>query len=243
MIDTIILFSAGLGTRMRHLTQDMPKPLLPILGKPILHYVFDVVQTYPFKRIIINTHYLHKKIEEEVEIIKKLNPNLPEIIISYEPELLNTGGTVKNAYKIIGDNPIFTMNCDCLFFPDEPIFQNMVKIWDSEKMNFLLLSYPVSKAIGYKGEGDFDILPNNTINRPKDLDIMPYMYTGIQILKPKILSENIEDKFSLGAYYLDGLGNNIYTYLFQGQWCHASSPEDIIDIENYIKQRISKLEN
>ncbi len=234
MIDTIILFAAGLGTRMRHLTYDIPKPLLPILNRPILHYIFDVVQTYPFKRIIINTHYLYKQIENEIEIIKKLNPNLPEIIISYEPSLLDTGGTVKNAYKLIGDNPIFTMNCDCLFFPDENFFQKMTEKWDQDKMDFLLLSYPVDRAIGYKGKGDYDILPSSMIDRSKNFDIMPYMYCGIQILKPQIIAQNPKDKFSLGTYYLGGEGNNIYTYLFNGQWCHASCPEDIISIENYI---------
>jgi MurNAc alpha-1-phosphate uridylyltransferase len=234
MIDTIILFAAGLGTRMGHMTEDLPKPLIPILNKPILHYIFDVLKTYPFKKIIINTHYLHKKIEAEIELIKKSDPSLPEIVVLYEPYLLDTGGTVKSAYSIVGDNPIFTMNCDCLFFLNENFFQQMVEMWDANKMDFLMLSYPVQKAIGYKGNGDYDISPLGSIDRSKNFDIMPYMYTGIQILKPSIIASNPNEKFSLGVYYLNSENTKIYTYIFKGQWCHASCPQDIIEIEDFI---------
>jgi MurNAc alpha-1-phosphate uridylyltransferase len=234
MIDTIILFAAGLGTRMKHMTQELPKPLIQISGRPILHYVFDVILKYPFKRIIINTHYFHEMLENEIELIKKLYPNLPEIIVLYEPFLLDTGGTVKNAYKIIHDNPIFTMNCDCLFFSNENFFEKMSDFWDPNKMDFLMLSYPIENAIGYRGKGDYDISNSGKISRPDNLESMPYMYTGIQILKPSILAQNPKDKFSLGTYYLNPTSFDIYTYQFKGQWCHASCPEDIVSIENFI---------
>ena len=234
-IDTILLFAAGLGTRMRDLSRNTPKPLIQINGRPILHYVFDLVSQYNFKNILINTHYYSEQIENEVRIIQNLYPDLPKITILYEKELLDTGGTVKNAFGITGTKPIFTINCDCLFFPNSNIFEDMVSAWNPDRMNFLILTYPTQKAIGYKGKGDFDIDDQHHIVHPKNLIEMPYIYTGLQILKPEIIVANNKDKFSLGIYYLETEGTKIYTHILNGQWCHASSPEDIKAIETFLK--------
>ena len=94
MIDTIMLFAAGLGNRMRHLTENSPKTLLPILGKPILHHALELCKSYPFKKIVINTHYLSKQVKESIEEFKKANPDMPEIVVVYEEELLETGGAI-----------------------------------------------------------------------------------------------------------------------------------------------------
>lgn len=233
-IDTILLFAAGLGTRMRYLSQATPKPLIVVNGQPILHYVFNLVSKYNFKKILINTHYHSEQIENEVRIIQNLYPDLPKITILYEQDLLDTGGTVKNAVSITGTNPIFTMNCDCLFFPHSNIFEEMLSAWNPDSMNFLILAYPTQKAIGYKGKGDFDIDKQNHIIRPRNLVEMPYIYTGLQILKPDIIATTNKKKFSLGVYYLESEGHKIYTYILNGHWCHASSPEDIASIEAFL---------
>ena len=81
MIDTIMLFAAGFGNRMRHLTENSPKTLIPILGQPMLHHALSLCRSYPFKRIVINTHYLHDQISKSIENFQELNPSFPEIII------------------------------------------------------------------------------------------------------------------------------------------------------------------
>ena len=148
MIDTIMLFAAGLGNRMRHLTENSPKTLLPILGKPILHHALELCRSYPFKKIVINTHYLSKQVEKSIEDFKEENPDMPQIVIVYEEELLETGGAVKNAHNILGDEPIFTLNTDIVLRAEYNIFEFMLKNRDKYKMDFLLLMQPYEDSVG-----------------------------------------------------------------------------------------------
>lgn len=112
MIDTIMLFTAGLGNRMRHLMKNSPKTLLPILVKPIIYHALELCKSYPFKKIIINTHYLSKQVKESIVEFKKANSDMPEIVVVYEEELLETGRAIKNAFNTLGKEPIFTLNTD-----------------------------------------------------------------------------------------------------------------------------------
>ena len=125
-IDTIMLFAAGLGSRMRHLTENSPKSLIPVLGKPILHHALDLCKTYPFKKIVINTLYLRKQVEESLKQYMVNNPDSAEIINIYEEELLETGGAIKNAKEILGDKPVFTLNTDTILRANYNIFKDMI---------------------------------------------------------------------------------------------------------------------
>ncbi len=230
MIDTIMLFAAGLGNRMRHLTENSPKTLIPILGKPILHHALNLCKSYPFKKIVINTHYLHKKIEESIKEFKQKNPGFPEIVTIYEEELLETGGAIKNASKILGDNPIFTLNTDIVIQSEYNVFNAMIKKWDANKMDFLLLMQPYNDVSRYSGHGDFDLDSQGKLHRPDKTENYEYIYAGLQILKPKKVAKHPLKIFSLREYYLNsdkviGLSaKNVH-------WYHFSSPEDLISIE------------
>jgi UTP-glucose-1-phosphate uridylyltransferase len=218
MIDTIMLFSAGRGTRMEHLTKDTPKSLIKILGKPVLHYALDMCKIFEFKKIIINTHYLPDKIITSLADYRKNNPDFPEIIVVHEEELLETGGAIKNAHKTLGDKPIFALNTDVILQTNYNIFQDMQKKWDPEKMDFLILLQPYDKAIGYTGHGDFELNPDGSISRP-EINASPsssgstegsrtkkhynFMYAGLVILKPSKIAANPLKIFSLKDYYLN----------------------------------------
>lgn len=230
MIDTIMLFAAGLGNRMRHLTENSPKTLIPILGKPILHYALELCKSYPFKKIVINTHYLHNKIEESTKAFKKNNPDFPEIVIIYEEELLETGGAIKNAFNILGDKPIFTLNTDIVLQSEYNIFEYMIAKWNPEQMDFLLLMQDYNKAVGYSGHGDFDLDASGALRRPDKEGNYEYMYAGLQILKPAKVARHPLKIFSLREYYLNSdkvLGMKARDV----RWYHATSPEDLVDIE------------
>ena len=190
MIDTIMLFAAGLGNRMRHLTENSPKTLLPILGKPILHHALELCKSYPFKKIVINTHYLSKQVEESIEEFKKANPDMPEIVVVYEEELLETGGAIKNAYNILGKEPIFTLNTDIVLRAEYNLFEFMLKKWDKDKMDFLLLMQPYEGSVGYSGHGDFDLDSDGKLIRPDKQEDYEYMYSGLQILKPEKVAKH-----------------------------------------------------
>ncbi len=255
MIDTLMIFAAGRSTRMRHLTKDTPKGLLTILGKPILQYGLELAMTYPFKKIVINTHYLAQQINDFAEVFKKQRLeqglDVPNITIIYEPELLETGGAVKNAYfsgALAGEDgitpeTIFTMHSDVIIQTKENIFQLMESKWNGQTMDFLLMVQEFDKAIGYTGRGDFDVLEDGRLHHALEdnknelhtyievAKVYSYMYNGVQIMRPNIVSRDGSDIFSLQKYYI----NNPRLYgafaPVDCRWYHANTPEDITAIE------------
>jgi len=230
IIDTIMLFAAGLGNRMRHLTENSPKTLIPILDKPILHYALELCASYPFKKIVINTHYMHEKINESIEEFKLTRPNFPEIVIIYEEELLETGGGVKNAINELGDKPIFTLNTDIVLKSKENIFEYMLSKWSPERMDFLLLMQQYEKSVGYSGRGDFDLDSNGGLIRPDKEENYQYVYTGLQILKPERIARHPLKIFSLREYYLNS--ERVIGIESKGiKWYHVTNPEDIVNVE------------
>lgn len=230
MIDTIMIFAAGYGSRMKHLSENQPKCLIHILDKPILYYVLELISQYPFKKIVINTHYLKDQISDAIDAFKKLNKPRAEIIIVHEPSLLETGGTVKNTIDMLGASPIFTINSDIILKSNANIFEKMQSRWLHEKMDFLLLLQPCDEAIGYTGYGDFEISKDGALVRPVDLENYQYMYAGVSILKPNIIANNPLKIFSLKDYYINS--NKVFGVVIPNtKWYHATSPEDIVDIE------------
>ena len=233
MIDTLMIFAAGRGTRMRQLTVDKPKSLIEIQKKSILHHTLELSLTYPFKRIVINSHYLHEQIRASINDFKEEHNRIkiPEIIEIFEPELLETGGAIKNAADILGENPIFTLNSDVIIKAEENVFQHLISKWEPLKMDFLLLLQSYEKAIGYKGKGDFNVDDSGKVTRSINTEHYNYMYAGLAILKPKLIKQNPKTIFSLQDYYLNG--KQVYGHPIEHcKWYHVSSPENIIEIES-----------
>ena len=230
MIENIMILAAGHGSRMRHLVENQPKCLIQILEKPILHYVLEFACNHPFKKIIINTHYLHDQITDAVNRFKKEYKPKSEIIIIYEPELLETGGAIKNAINLLCTDPIFTLNSDVIIQSKTNLFEQMQNSWDQEKMDFLLLMQPFEESIGYKGRGDFEIRADGKLYRPDTEQNYSYMYAGLSILKPELIVKNPSKIFSLKEYYLNN--DKVFGSSAPGiKWYHVTRPEDIVDIE------------
>ena len=231
MIDTIMLFAAGFGNRMRHLTKNSPKTLIPILGRPMLHHALALCRAYPFKRVVINTHYLHDQISKSIENFQKSNPSFPEIIIIYEQELLETGVAIKNAHEQLGKNPIFALNTDIVLKSNYNIFTDMTNQWNPEEMDFLLLMQKYNRAVGYSGHGDFDMLADGKLLRQDKEGNYDYMYAGLQILKPQKIAKHPLKVFSLREYYLNSDKVRGIAAKDSTRWYHATTPEDLVDIE------------
>lgn len=231
MIDTIMLFAAGFGNRMRHLTENSPKNLITVLQKPILHYVLELCTLYDFKQIVINTHYLHDQVEDSIKEFQSTNPNYPKITTIYEEELLETGGAIKNAYKLLGDKPIFAINTDVILKSQTNIFTYMIKNWNPEKMDFLLLMQKFENSIGYSGHGDFDLDSHGKLSREDKETNYDFVYSGLQILKPGKVVIHPLKIFSLREYYLNSDKVRGIPAPDDTRWYHATSPEDLVEIE------------
>jgi MurNAc alpha-1-phosphate uridylyltransferase len=226
-----MLFAAGFGTRMRQLTEEKPKPLIHVLGRPIIHYSLEMISSCKqIKKVVINTHYHHQQIVESIEEFKKSHPKCPEIEIVYEEEILDTGGGVKNALEHLGKDPVFTLNGDVIFRSDKNLFHELEKFWDPAKMDFLMIMQPLGQSIGYTGSGDFEMDKDGKLSRPDIDSKYAYMNAGLQILKPSLIARNPLKNFSLREYYLNS--DKLYGKQVKGiKWYHASSPEDLVDIE------------
>ena len=234
-METIVIFAAGKGTRMKEITHSIPKSLITIHGKPLLQYALESTLQHKFDRIIINTHYLFEQIDIFIDDFKKAHPEFPKIILEYESDLLETGGTIKKLTKLydLGEK-IFTLNSDVIIRAKGNPFQDLSDMWNNGNMDMLLLLEATERACGYIGAGDFNLESNGSIHRHSQPPY-PYMFAGMQILNPQKIAQNSENIFSLKEYYpqIGSLSEtlNVRAIPMQGDWYHATGPEDIVDIE------------
>ncbi len=188
----LMILAAGYGKRMKQLTQFVPKPLLKINNKELLGYNIEFFLKLGCDKIVINTHYLHNQIKLFVE--KKFSKK--NINLIFEPELLNTGGGIKNALSFFGDKNFLVTNSDILWNKDNTldVYNFISKYQEVESCKVLLVKYKKFKGLR-KNEGDFK-LENNLVSRWKMSD--PYLfYSGLQIINPNIFSQIKQEVFSM----------------------------------------------
>lgn len=229
-IKTLLIYAAGYGTRMRHITKTIPKPLIKVAGKPILFYILDRATQHGFKKIYINSHHLADQIEQAVTSYQKLNPQCPEISILHEPDILETGGTIKANLDLF-EEEIFIHNADSLVLGPNNYFQDLENNWQKQQMDFQMLLEKTEDSVGYTGGGDFDMDEDNKLYKTKDKKEFDYIYAGVAIINTSIVKNNPKTKFSLGDYFKS---DKIYGTKVTGTWCHISSPEDIKAAEKYL---------
>ena len=200
---SLMILAAGFGKRMKHLTQEVPKPLLKINDKELLSYNIEFFLNLGCNKIVINTHYLHNEIKIFVEK-KYSNKNINLI---FEPELLNTGGGIKNALSYFGKKNFLVANSDILWNDDNREDVNYF-ITEYQKIKFCKLLLVENKK--FKGlkkkEGDFK-LENDLIFRWKKND--PHLYfSGLQIINPNIFSQIKQYSFSMNLLWDILIKNN-----------------------------------
>ena len=201
----LMILAAGYGKRMNNLTHSIPKPLLKINNKELLRHNIDFFTNLGCKKIIINTHYLHDKIKNCIEE----HYSDRNIILSYEPILLNTGGGIKNALSFLGDNNFIVTNSDILWNDDniKDVLKFIKNYQEIETCKLLLATD--NNFVGLKKlEGDF-MYENSLVKRWKKND--PYFYyTGLQIINPIVFKLIEEVSFSLNKLWdLLIAGNNL----------------------------------
>ena len=193
---SLMILAAGYGKRMKHLTKEVPKPLLKINDRELLSYNIDFFLNLGCNKIVINTHYLHNEIKIFVE--KKFSNK--NINLIFEPELLNTGGGIKNALSYFGEKNFLVTNSDILWNDNNRKDINDF-IAEYQKIKFCKLLLVENKK--FKGlkkkEGDFK-LENNLISRWKKND--PHLYfSGLQIINPNIFSQIKQYSFSMNLLW------------------------------------------
>lgn len=216
MPDAVMLFAAGFGTRMRPLTATRPKPLLPVAGRPLLDHALALTKEAGIGRIVVNTHYLGEQIAEH------LAP-YPDIKVSHEaPEILETGGGLRNALPLLGGSTVFTLNTDAVWTGSNPL-ERLRAAWDPEHMDALLMLVTPEQAHGHSGAGDFLRTEDGRLTRGPGA-----IYCGVQILKTEGLAEIDAPAFSLNLLWDKMLERGrLFGLLHDGGWCDVGRPEGI----------------
>lgn len=223
-----MVLAAGLGLRMRPLTEKTPKPLVDVAGRTLLDRVLDHFVTAGIANAVVNTHYKGEMIARHL-----MDRTAPAIELSHEDDLLETGGGVRNALPLLGDGPFVVANSDALWF-DGPTnaLARLAYYWDDAAMDALLLVYPTVGAVGYAGSGDFFLDPDGPLRRRGEQEITPFLFTGVQMLHPRLFEGAPDAKFSLNVLYdRASAAGRLFGIRHDGLWFHVGTPEHLARAE------------
>ncbi len=236
-IQKAMILAAGRGVRMRELTNEKPKPLIPVLGKPIIDYIVEKVIRYGVPSLVVNLCYKGEMIRADLE---KYQAQL-HIDFSEEETALETGGGVKKALPFLGDNPFFVINADPLWLDKSTsVFEQLETAWDDEKYDVVLALIPLSEAFGAVGNGNYFIENNKPRRKKTEETNAPYMFMGVQIIHPRVFKEvdSSQTVFSLRDIYDTAQAKNRLGFIvFDGTWYHIGTPEALAITENKLSKK------
>ena len=225
-IDRAMIFAAGFGTRMKPLTDTLPKPLIKVAGMPLIDHALGRVDG--FSTVVVNTHYRAAQLEAH------LAAHAFVTCIREEPEVLETGGGLKNALPLLRYGPVVTLNADVIFAGDNPV-PALLEAWDPAKMDALLMLIPVENTVEYGGVGDFFVDSQGRISRRGARAAAPYVYGSVQIIKTDLLPEVDEKAFSLNIIWDQMIANRrAFGLRYDGRWVDVGRPEGIAVAEQVL---------
>jgi MurNAc alpha-1-phosphate uridylyltransferase len=223
--DKAMVLAAGLGLRMRPLTDRMPKPLISVAGRPLLDHVLDKLGDAGVTEAIVNVHYLPDQIIDHVATRKR-----PRVIISDERgQVLGTGGGVVKALPLLGGTPFFHLNADTLWI--DGVRTNLARLaeaFDPSRMDILLLMAPTAGSIGYDGNGDYAMLPDGGLRKRREHQVVPFVYAGVAIISPAIFAGVPSGEFSLTKMF-DAANEQerLFGLRLDGMWMHVGTPDAV----------------
>lgn len=231
---TAFVFAAGLGNRMRPLTDTMPKPLVPVAGRPILAYVFDMLAAAGVERLILNTYYHAEQIAAFVDGYR----DQFDIQISHETELLETGGGLKKALSMIQDDVFYAINGDSLLLdgPGLPALTQLAARFDPAVMDMLLLLQAADSHMITPAVGDYRMAADGRLTRATDKH-GDYMFTGARILSSRVLDSRPVAKYSfLECMDASQAQGRLFGLPHVGEWHHLTTPQDVAVVDDYLRQ-------
>ena len=230
---TAMILAAGLGKRMRPLTDTMPKPMVPVNGTPLIGHIINRLVDAGINRAVVNLHYMGDQIQDYLSNEKRL-----EIIFSNESDLLETGGGVKHALPLLGPDPFYVINSDAFWLDGyENALIRLSREWRDGVMDALLMLQSTVYAYGYIGLGDFNADADGKLERRQESAVTPWLFAGIQILHPRALKNTPNGSFSLNVVY-DQVheSERLYGMIHDGEWFHIGTPESITETEEFLNQ-------
>jgi len=233
-IKRAMVMAAGKGTRMRPLTDTMPKPLVPVAGRPLIDHVLDRLEEADIEEAVVNVHHFADMLEDHLAKRK----GGPRIVISDERDaLLDTGGGTKKALGLLGDDPVITFNSDSVWV--EGFGSNLrilAESFDPERMDALLMIADTARTIGYVGRGDFTMDPLGALARREGSSTAPHVFAGVQVIKPALFADGPDGAFSTNLVW-DRLieKDTLFGQRMTGVWMHVGAPDDLAEAEAFLR--------
>jgi MurNAc alpha-1-phosphate uridylyltransferase len=233
-IQKAMVLAAGLGTRMRPLTQTRPKPLIEVGGKTLLDHNLDQLAAAGVGEAVVNVHYLAEQIE--AHCAKRMRPRIT--ISDERAALLDSGGGILKALPQLGAVPFLSLNADTIWV-DGPFsnLKRMMDVFDPDLMDILLLVAPTVTSIGWGNRGDFHMDSYGRLERAGRQALAPFAYCGAAIFKPELFRDR-PPIFSLNRLFDEaGSSNRLYGLGLDGQFMHVGAPEALKEAEIALRQR------
>ena len=229
---TAMVLAAGLGTRMRPLTDDRPKALVEVGGKALIDHVLDRLAEAGVEKAVVNVHWFADRLESHLAARTE-----PAIVISDErAELLETGGGLKKARPLLGDDPVFVANIDSVWIDRGDALGDLIRLWDPERMDAALLLARREGSIGFEGGGDFFLADDGALTFRGEAASAPYAYMGVHITRPDYADAGPDGPFSLSPLWRQSAAEGrLYGCVLDGDWMHVGDPQARDEAEARLK--------
>ncbi len=229
---TAMVLAAGLGTRMRPLTEATPKPLIEVAGTRLIDRVLAPMKAAGVRRLIVNVHWLGEQVEAWASDQAGL-----DIVISDERErVLETGGALAKARPLLGEDPLLVVNTDAFWVPaDRAPLDALAGAWDPDIMDECLLLADRERCLGFAGAGDFTRAADGCLARRGEAPSAPWAYAGVRILKPALYDDEPAEPFSANRVW-DRLlpGGRIHGVALDRFWLHVGDPAALADASMWL---------
>jgi len=220
---TAMVLAAGLGTRLRPITDTIPKPLVELGGRTLLDHAIDRLALVGVEQVVVNVHYKAEQIEAALA-----RRTQPRIELSREQELLETGGGVARALPLLGE-AFFVVNSDVFWLDGrDHALARLAAAFDPEANDAVLLLHRTAAAVGYEGSGDYFLDPLGIPRRRGEREVAPYLFAGIQMLHRRAFGGIAEPRFSLNRIYdrAEAAGR-LRAILHDGEWYHVGTQDGL----------------
>jgi MurNAc alpha-1-phosphate uridylyltransferase len=227
-----MVMAAGLGTRMRPLTNDRPKPLVVVAGKTLIDHTLDRLVAAGVTMAVVNAHYRSDMLKAHLARRKDI-----EIRISEEnDELLGTGGGILKALPNFEGEPFFVLNSDSIWVEGMGrALERMKDRWDPDGMDALLLMASMVTALGFEGRGDFLMDAEGRLARVPPQRVSPFAYPGVQIVHPRIFDDAPGASFSMNLLWDVAIEKGrLYGVRLDGVWMHVGTPDAVREAEELL---------
>ena len=224
LVDTVMILAAGLGTRMRPLTNTLPKPLITVAGKALIDWTLDEFVGAGIAKAVVNVHHHAPKLRAHLK-----QRTTPSITISDETDLLlETGGGIVKALPLLGPQPFFAANTDAFTVGASMPAPNRLLSALDDKTDAVLLLHPIERTHGFDGPGDFFVEKDGGLRRRGNAASAPFVYAGIQLLRREIFANERVEPFSMNRIWTRLIETGRLRCMVQdGDWFHVGTPEAI----------------